>query len=181
MHSSIQPIVPKRTGLCASAAEQGRLGEGVRGEPGGRRGQGPDQKAGHAGTRAQRLCFCGLALVDLVGGWRWGGACVYCACGCEGSLTVSRGEAEEAVGGAHGEEAGGDLPPRRVAHEALSIRFTLSTYQPAIQPPAQIKPNQTGPPTRPRTCFASSQATTTRWYSGRSGSSRVGAASVTGT
>ena len=31
-------------------------------------------------------------------------------------LTGAGGEAEEAVGRTHGEEAGGDLPPRGVAH-----------------------------------------------------------------
>lgn len=59
---SIDPFVPAScttppTGLCtAAAAERGRLGEGVRGEARGRRGQGADEEAGHAGPRVERLC-----------------------------------------------------------------------------------------------------------------------------
>ena len=54
VRSSIMQNAP--TGLCAAPTERGRLGEGVRGEAGGRRGQGADEEAGHAGPRVERLC-----------------------------------------------------------------------------------------------------------------------------
>lgn len=155
------------------------------------------------------------------------------------ALTGADGEAEEAVGRAHGEEAGGDLPPRGVAHQALStVRVNTYVYMP-IRTPGPVGSGACGiayrvcmhicvcvytnqdpfsylrlhmhrhyqittDPSFPNdpvsdghhdghqnirtrlltyllTCAPSSQATTTRWYSGRSGSSRVGAASATGT